>query len=1152
MKQQNNTGFRLKRFEVRNWGVFTNADLDLQCQNALLTGQNGAGKTTLVDGLVTLLIPTPENFYNQSAGLEEKKKNRTKADYVLGNLGQKEGIEGKSEADELRKREEVITILLGVFYNEPQNRYVSIAHVYWFSDGNTDRPNVKFLVAPNTELSIDTDFTDLDPTNFSTFNKNNKGRIDNYSDNFSQYATAFMKLLHIQEGKTNKKHNALLLFAKTVGIKVLGDVNVFIRDEMLDQPEYQKPFSDFKNIVKELNDTYEEIVVAEKQKEILQPIIEQHNTLTQNIAQEAILTAAQTLIKPYFATQKLSLLEHALDTFIQEQKILEIKKENKETEIKRLQAEEKTLDKQIEGSETGREITRLEREVERLGTDVKRKKGKMAEYNGLATVLKQHTDPDAAMFYAQIKAVEELQKGLLPQIELFENQKYKLQKNLDEKTAFWNGIDTELKSLGTRNTNIPTHLVTYRDKIAHELKIPKQELPFAGELIEVRAIEKPTWERALEKRLNSFAQTILVDAEYIKSVDFYTNQHKSGTLFVHTEASVNSNEPYISNHRKPNPTIIDKVILKEDSPFKNWLYQRFLDNFNDTCLLSTTDFHKYQFAITPEALIKKKDTRRKDDRPETGKSNFVLGWSNEAKKQDLQRQANEIYKEIQSIENNFKLKKDEKRNLEITNTKCMLFLNIKHPSEIIYQDDEEEITGYNEKVSQLRANDKDLDDLREQLKKTKKEKEKVEDDKEKITKKIGSLEENQKDTNKKRTACATILQPILAENWDNEAVRTEWIEENCDDLQTYLPTDETELSNIDTQEKETTQKLGDTVKDINKEIGGLEKSIITQMGIFHNPTGKPEKWADNIAKTMSVQTPDLQHINEYRKKYDTIEKEELPDLRSRFRKKMEDDIQTKAQQFQSSFTDSQEVIKDTIEIINQALQKVYFDDIKLSHLNIQVKDKPKNTNVTTFKADLRALSSDNEFRYANASDTQKEQMRLDDFNRIKKFLDNLDEYSPEKQKEVLDVRNWYAFETKEIPQDGGSVRIIESTGKDSGGEKAKLTYTILMAALVYHFNIADNNEKSFRFIVVDEAFSKLDGKNSTFLLKLCAQLNLQLLCITPLKDLNLVEDYVDSFFLVQKYLDITSQHDKAEAYTISKEKVKVERQKYLDSLPEKP
>ncbi|MFZ0105224.1 MAG: ATP-binding protein, partial [Thiobacillus sp.] len=77
-------GFRLQRLEVLNWGTFDGRVwvLNLEGQNALLTGDIGSGKSTLVDALTTLLVPPQRLAYNKAAGADARE--RTLRSYVLG------------------------------------------------------------------------------------------------------------------------------------------------------------------------------------------------------------------------------------------------------------------------------------------------------------------------------------------------------------------------------------------------------------------------------------------------------------------------------------------------------------------------------------------------------------------------------------------------------------------------------------------------------------------------------------------------------------------------------------------------------------------------------------------------------------------------------------------------------------------------------------------------------------------------------------------------------------------------------------------------------------------------------------------------------------------------------------------------------------
>jgi len=82
-----------------------------------------------------------------------------------------------------------------------------------------------------------------------------------------------------------------------------------------------------------------------------------------------------------------------------------------------------------------------------------------------------------------------------------------------------------------------------------------------------------------------------------------------------------------------------------------------------------------------------------------------------------------------------------------------------------------------------------------------------------------------------------------------------------------------------------------------------------------------------------------------------------------------------------------------------------------------------------------------------------------------------------------------------------------------------LTYTILGSAIAYQFGLNKYNQglesKSFRFVAIDEAFKAQDEEKAKYLLSLCKQLHLQLLVVTPLNDLHIVEDNISYVHYVE-------------------------------------
>jgi uncharacterized protein YPO0396 len=117
---------------------------------------------------------------------------------------------------------------------------------------------------------------------------------------------------------------------------------------------------------------------------------------------------------------------------------------------------------------------------------------------------------------------------------------------------------------------------------------------------------------------------------------------------------------------------------------------------------------------------------------------------------------------------------------------------------------------------------------------------------------------------------------------------------------------------------------------------------------------------------------------------------------------------------------------------------------------------------------------------------------------------------------VIDVRRWRVFAAEQINTEGQQVDYYSDSSGKSGGQKAKLAYTILASAIAYQYGLQDTNagDRSFRLVVIDEAFSKLDDDNARFAMKLFDQLGLQLLVVTPMQQLHIIEDFVHAYHVV--------------------------------------
>ena len=118
---------------------------------------------------------------------------------------------------------------------------------------------------------------------------------------------------------------------------------------------------------------------------------------------------------------------------------------------------------------------------------------------------------------------------------------------------------------------------------------------------------------------------------------------------------------------------------------------------------------------------------------------------------------------------------------------------------------------------------------------------------------------------------------------------------------------------------------------------------------------------------------------------------------------------------------------------------------------------------------------------------------------------------------VADSRLWLECSVNERHKsDGAVVNSMDSSTGKSGGQKAKMAFTILAASLLAQYGLADDPDRadSLRLVVVDEVFARTDAQNSHRALELFQRLGFQLLLAAPWKaEARIAERYVESFHL---------------------------------------
>jgi uncharacterized protein YPO0396 len=332
-----------------------------------------------------------------------------------------------------------------------------------------------------------------------------------------------------------------------------------------------------------------------------------------------------------------------------------------------------------------------------------------------------------------------------------------------------------------------------------------------------------------------------------------------------------------------------------------------------------------------------------------------------------------------------------------------------------------------------------------------------------------------------------------------------------------------------TKDKITGSRTG--LKDLkNDEKYKISSSINKKMGKF-----KDEFPSETHEFDVS---PEPKAAKDYIELHAKIKEEDLPKHEKRFKDELNNKTIGYISLFKSNLERQESDIDKKINTINENLKEIDYSKTEGTYIRID-KSKVETSDIIDFKNDLRNCLSNT---------LGEAELNLErQFEAVKKLLVRFQKTTDEDKKwteKVTDVREWFLFGAEELYRADDSRRdyFSDSSGK-SGGQKEKLAYTILASAITYQFGLSwEGKPKTFRLVVIDEAFGRGSDDSTRYGLELFKKMNLQLLIVTPLQKINIIEDYINALHFVAnpngQYSTITN---------LSKQEYLENKEKYAES-----
>jgi uncharacterized protein YPO0396 len=471
----------------------------------------------------------------------------------------------------------------------------------------------------------------------------------------------------------------------------------------------------------------------------------------------------------------------------------------------------------------------------------------------------------------------------------------------------------------------------------------------------------------------------------------------------------------------------------------------------------------------------------------------VLGWSNRDKLALLQKQLAELLQKCDLV---------EKQNEEIGGKLTKVSKERDTLRDLLSFESYETIDWYNisHRIEALQREKRELEEssdllktLQSQLEKSEKLRREVLERIDLLGRQLGQLEAKIERDEEDRERVLSIVQ------------NCETLELHSEEIGHYVAAIETEeltLTTISAQASLVRESMTNEIDRLDKRIGRAREKMVTQMQAFINAFPVVAKEFDAAVES----------AEEFRKKLAELRRDDLPRWRKRFKQLLKEKMVQHIIVLQNTLDRQSGEIIEKIEHINRSLRDIEYSEGSYIEL---IAEPVRDMRIREFKESLKSAVSGAIGEY-NSYDEQK-------FLQIKEIIERFngrEGHSDEDRRWrrlVTDVRNWFTFSAAEKYLSDGSLKeYYTDSGGKSGGQKEKLAYTVLASSLAFQFGLeyAKIKSRSFRFVMIDEAFGRGSDESTRYALRLFEKLDLQLLVITPKQKINVIEPFVESVHFV--------------------------------------
>ncbi|MBL3700784.1 ATP-binding protein [Leucobacter luti] len=1068
--------------QLVNWGGYDGAHrVKFSPRATLLCGGSGSGKSTLMDAYIALMMPHTTPFNGASnggvTGRSRGDEQRNILSYGRGKLDESRTDEGTRVRVLRGDGEDTWTAISMTWTDHDGSQFTAVRAWYIPAAARIIEDTVRVRATVDGPLSLDA--LEVAAAQRLTDASVRAAGLETFATD-REFSAKIHAVLGI--GAAGAGAKAMSLLARIQAGQQITTVDELYKRMVLEEPETLATADAVVGHFDELEGTRMRMVTAQRQVRALRPIRDMRGRIEAAAEQLRLIdeigrfSDPESLAALWGADRRLALLREVEAELQQEKAAADAESRTQQALASAAEAERDGLVEVLRNS-GGDRIERAERDL----SIVEKRLETVTEARRRFDAAIGQLDEDAATEKAFTALAARARDALAdPGAKVAARDAYADARGATNalRASLAELADERGRTEGLRG-NIPSALHEARALLADAAGLPVSELPFVGELIEVRTEFEP-WREAFNLALGGFATTLLIDAAQLPQFRAAINELRVPTRLryegVHTGQARSG---------RLDPQRLPGRLDYRESPFTGWLEARLEERFGFVCVDGAEALGQHSMALS---LTGQMSQGARGAHGGHGRAN-VLGFSNQRRLTDLADRLGELERRVVAAE---ATEQAAAAALDALDARHAAFAKISELTwdQIDVATLESERANWERVVAELIAGSPEIEALSAQIAALKK---KIEG----LQKLVGRAEEQQ------------------------DRIATRWAEV--------------------TDEVDAAQRALDDAEDAGRALAPQHTEYLDDR-FSAPPEGRDRSRADRLVRfDAALQSASKQLLDDQATAQDTLEEQRAhlrralegfleswpnPNLRAdpdsslrdfeRILRELETsglhELETEWKHsllklsgndltnLDSTLSRSIREIKERIEPINRIMQDLpfYDDDHRLQITPRENQSEARRR----FRSELREVRG---LIGAATTDADREQA----YERMKKFINRIRRTAPDFAS-LVDVRNHVRVSAEKVHADTKQhAALYDHIGEKSGGESQELIAFIVGAALRYQLGDADAERPRYAPVFLDEALIKADAHFTKRAIGAWRGLGFQLVIGAPNDKYSAIEPHVD-------------------------------------------